>query len=127
MAPRSASLPTTTGREVASRSAIWAPNGTSTQPRLGAKRTRPSACETTPQTPAPIPTQTESDEAPASTDRAELLDVPQDLGGLVVAARLAQLAPVEHLAAQPDARRDDVVDPDVQRERRRPAGSPAAP
>ena len=67
-APRSASLPTVTGSDVASRSASCWPNGTSTQPRFGANRTRPSECRTTPQTPAPIPTQTASSSAPASTD-----------------------------------------------------------
>ena len=51
--PRLASLPVETGR--LSRVASSSVNGSSTQPRLGAKRTRPSSARTAPGTATPTP------------------------------------------------------------------------
>ena len=122
IAPRSASLPTVTGSDVASRSASSCPNGTSTQPRFGANRTRPSECRTTPHTPTPMPTQTESGAAPASTERVSRSTWRRIFGGLVLASGLAHLAPVEHFAAQTDPGHDQVVDADVERQDVHPLG-----
>ena len=100
-------------------------NGWSTQPRLGANRTRPSAL-----TDGAGNRDSYAETAHARLGRQQLVDHlgrgVDDVLDVVLARRMQPLAPLQHVPAERHQRRDDAVDADVDRRPRRcPAAAPA--